>query len=215
MPSPVCPDPPSARSRIRTRRGNSQTRRLPSVWPKIRQNSPRSNRSSRKTNGLAKFSWRLPGIRDVVADVDVVVSQAERNPAVNKRGRRSQGRSKSVSEWLWTCCAAHHHSLMFLVKKDYQASAKKIVAVSVRPLTRWLQSEAYDGDGYGYAEVARRTLTWPEETTGCSRSTQPRQARRQRAWASAKLKPSTNLRTLPRSALDSADQFAIGDRDER
>jgi len=213
MPSPVCPDPPSARSRIRTRRGNSQTRRLPSVWPKIRQNSPRSNRSSRKTNGLAKFSWRLPGIRDVVADVDVVVSQAERNPAVNKRGRRSQGRSKSVSEWLWTCCAAHHHSLMFLVKKDYQRSAKKIVAVSVRPLTRWLQSEAYDGDGY--AEVARRTLTWREESTGCSRSTQPRQARRQRAWASAKLKPSTNLRTLPRSALDSADQFAIGDRDER
>jgi hypothetical protein len=35
------------------------------------------------------------------------------------------------------------------VPKDYRDLAKNISSVSVRPLTRWWQSEAYDGDGRG------------------------------------------------------------------
>jgi hypothetical protein len=92
-----------------------------------------------------------------------------------KRGRRCPWRSKSVSEWLWTCCEAHRYSLISRVKKDYRGLAEKIDSVSVRPLTRWLQSEAYDGDG---CEVA------PESNLRGANPAQQRKERQQCALAS-------------------------------
>ena len=84
-----------------------------------------------KTNRLAKFPRRLPEIRDVVANGDGLVPQAERDPV-----GRDHWRSSRVSGWLVRLREAHKHSLTFLRPKDYRGLGDKIVFVSVKPLTQ-------------------------------------------------------------------------------
>ena len=56
----------------------------------IDADAPGDFAADQKTNGVAKFSRRLPEIRDVGADSEVLVSQAERTSVVDAHARGCQ-----------------------------------------------------------------------------------------------------------------------------
>lgn len=69
----------------------------------------------RKTNGLARVSWRVAVIREMVPTSTSAARKPCRlreDPAVNEQGRRCQWRSKSVGERLGTCCEALQRTMM-------------------------------------------------------------------------------------------------------
>jgi hypothetical protein len=96
----------------------------------------------RKTNGLARVSWRVAEIREMVPTSTSAARKPCRlreDPAVNEHGRRCQWRPKSVGEGSGHAARppAHHNVSVrhynVSVKKDYREFPEKSVAVSGNP----------------------------------------------------------------------------------